>query len=344
VVGLCQAAGLVWGRELFFDATKVRATADVDSLVPRLSRVVGDHLEALFPPVADPHAPGPGPSPAAEEAAGRGPAVAALPTAGRADPAAAPPAWSLLDTGRLDPDRPASGSYHRFSDARVSRTDPDAALMRVGGRACLGYHDPYVVDGGKARIILAALVTPADVMENQPLLDLLWRVRFRWHVHPQRAVGDTAYGTAENIRALEDAGIRAYVPLPDWDQRTGFYGPSRFAYDPARDEYRCPEGHALRRRTASHRIQAWVYHAPARTCNACPVKGACTASPHGRSLIRSFHTAYLDRVRAYHATEAYKKAMPKRGVWVEPLFGEPCSGRPSNGTACASSASAASRR
>jgi hypothetical protein len=43
----------------------------------------------------------------------------------------------------------------------------------------LGYHDHYAVDGDKRRIILAALVTPADVMENQPMLDSLWRVRFR---------------------------------------------------------------------------------------------------------------------------------------------------------------------
>jgi hypothetical protein len=27
-------------------------------------------------------------------------------------------------------------------------------------------------------------------------------------------------------------------------------------------------------------------------------------------------------VRAYHTTEAYKKAMRKRQVWVEPLFAE----------------------
>jgi hypothetical protein len=44
----------------------------------------------------------------------------------------------------------------------------------------MGYHAHYVVDGGKARVILNVLVTPADVMENQPMLDLLWRTRFRW--------------------------------------------------------------------------------------------------------------------------------------------------------------------
>ena len=31
---------------------------------------------------------------------------------------------------------------------------------------------------------------------------------------------------------------------------------------------------------------------------------------------------YLERVRGYHATEAYQKAMRKRQVWVEPLFAE----------------------
>ena len=34
------------------------------------------------------------------------------------------------------------------------------------------------------------------------------------------------------------------------------------------------------------------------------------------------YAEYLDRVRAYHQTAAYEKAMGKRKVWVEPLFGE----------------------
>jgi hypothetical protein len=73
----------------------------------------------------------------------------------------------------LDPTRPAVGSYRRTTDFRVSGTDPGAAPMRTGSGTALGYHDHYVIDGGKARIVLAALVTPADVMENVPLRDLL---------------------------------------------------------------------------------------------------------------------------------------------------------------------------
>src|SRR5690348_6277793 len=37
IVELCQAAGLVWGKELYFDGTKVQANASVDSLKPRFA-------------------------------------------------------------------------------------------------------------------------------------------------------------------------------------------------------------------------------------------------------------------------------------------------------------------
>jgi hypothetical protein len=141
-------------------------------------------------------------------------------------------------------------------------------------------------------------------------------------VRPKRAVGDTTYGTAANIRALEDAGVRAYVPLADRDGRTAYDGPSRFAYDAARDQYRCPQGQPLRRWKANRAGEAVTDRAAAAACNACPVKAACAASPRGRMVQRSVHAAYLERVRAYHATPAYEKAMRKRKVWIEPLFAE----------------------
>jgi hypothetical protein len=232
--------------------------------------------------------------------------------------------WKLLEERRLDPERPASAGYRRTSDFRVSSTDPDAVPMRArnGAEVRLGYHDHYVVDGGRARIILNALVTPADVMENQAMLDLIHRARFRWKLRPERVVGDTTYGTADTVRSLEEQDIRAYVPLPDWEQRTPYYGSSCFTYDADQDEYQCPQGQPLRRRKAKYTERVVVYQAEAGTCNACLLKAACTASHHGRQVRRPFEAEYLDRVRAYHQTALYGKMMRKRQVWVEPLFGE----------------------
>jgi len=57
--------------------------------------------------------------------------------------------------------REVHGLYQRTADFKVSTTDPDASPMRLkGGGTHLGYHTHYVVDGGKARIILQVLVTP----------------------------------------------------------------------------------------------------------------------------------------------------------------------------------------
>jgi hypothetical protein len=39
-------------------------------------------------------------------------------------------------------------------------------------------------------------------------------------------------------------------------------------------------------------------------------------------LMRSFEEEILERVRAYRDTGPYEKALRKRKVWVEPIFGE----------------------
>jgi transposase len=48
IIELCQQAGLVWGKELYFDGMKVQANAAADRLEPRL-KVVQHHLEEWFP-------------------------------------------------------------------------------------------------------------------------------------------------------------------------------------------------------------------------------------------------------------------------------------------------------
>jgi transposase len=320
IVDLCQEAGLVWGKELYFDATKVAANADLDSLVPRFFYDATAHMADLFADDA--------PGVTAEAEPGRGTdelpdGVVPLPCGEAREglPVVDPP-WKILEERRLDPGRAAAWGYERTSAWRVSTTDPDATPMRIKHGTVLGYHDHYVVDGGKRRIILAALITPADVMENVPLRDLLWRVCFRHKLRPDQVTGDTTYGTTENIVALEDAGIQAFFPLPDFNQRTPFFGKHDFTYTPEADVYRCPGDQTLRFRKHKYTERVRIYRASATSCNACGLKAQCTTSANGRQIKRSFDEAYLDRVRGYHATEAYKKAIRKRQVWVEPLFAE----------------------
>ena len=298
VVDLCQEAGLVWGKEVLADATRVPGDAAMDSLRPRRSEVVDDHLVALFGADTAPDD--------ANEATRDGP--------GR---------WDLLEECRLEPSRPSSGPYRRLSDRKASRTDPDAAAMSMrDGRCVLGYQDHDLVDGGKARIILHCLVTPGDVAENQVVLDQLRRTQFRRRLRPERLIADAKYATGENIRALEEQGTRASMPLPEWDKSSPYYHIAAFAYDSEHDVERCPQGPVRKREWTDEAGQRAVSRARAASCNDCPVKHECTRSKQGRLISRSFHAEELDRVRGDKGTVADEKALRKRSVWVEPLFAE----------------------
>ena len=81
------------------------------------------------------------------------------------------------------------------------------------------------------RVILDGLVTPAEVKENLPMVELLWRSCFRWCLWPRSVTGDAAYGTIENIAAVEKADIRAYMALSGHDKRAPLFGKNEFIYD-----------------------------------------------------------------------------------------------------------------
>lgn len=178
------------------------------------------------------------------------------------------------------------------------------------------------MDGGKKRILLNVLVTPSEVMENQPMLDVLWRTQFRWKLRPRQVTGDTKYGTLDSIQAVEDAHIHAYMPLAEPGDSNPLFGIERFLSDAEHDRSICPQGKELTYFYARHVLNTRAYRADAATCNACPLKSQCTTSSKGRLVHRNLREHSSERVRAYYQTAAYEKALAKRTVWIEPLFGE----------------------
>jgi len=344
IVAKCQQAGLVWGCELYLDSTKVQANAGRESLTPRFAvearHALRAHLAALFPEEQDSAEGG-------EDGQGTDAVLSVPATAEEAslpappspqEPLPLPALLSVEEVAALAEANAArhdwiaaegaqaravtSRNYQRVADMLVSTTDPDATTMLTKGGLDLGYHTHYVVDGGKARIILTVLVTPSEVMDNQPMLDLLWHTRFRWHLRPRQITGDRKYGADECLIAVEAQRIRAYIPSPDVDHRTEYFSAELFTYNAERDVYVCPAGKDLRFDRPHSTERQLRYRARAKDCNHCPLKAQCTTSHQGRTLCRSVEEACLERVRAYRTTEPYLKALRKRQVWVEPLFAE----------------------
>jgi transposase len=202
IVERCEEAGLVWGKELYLDATKMLANASVESVQPRFAVAARAHLDDLF--AQDAEAQGPTPPVLSDaEPVCIGPTEDEAPELAAAN--AARHDW-VAQSGQQDRTR-TFRDYVRTADYSVSTTDPDATHLPLRDGVRLGYQGHYLVDGGKARIILGALATPGEVPEERPALDLLWRARCRWGLRPRQFTGDKSYGTLEIVRALEEQGV-----------------------------------------------------------------------------------------------------------------------------------------
>jgi hypothetical protein len=317
VVEQCAAAGLVWGKELYLDATKMVANASIETVTPRFALAARAHVDDLF--AIDAGAVGPQPPLVpAPEPMRIGPTDADVPDLAAAN--AARHDW-VAQGGRQDRARHYR-DYVRPADRLVSTTDPDATHVPFRDGTRLGYQGHYLVDGGKARIILGALATRGEVPEERPALDLIWQARARWRLRPRQATADKAYGTIPIVRALEAQGVHAYLLVPDRPHHDRALSKDAFRYDATADAYVCPQGATLPYNRLDRPQQLRYYQAPAATCAACPLKARCTSSDQGRLVSRHYDEEFLDRVRIYQQTEAYHKARRTRGVWVEPLFAE----------------------
>ena len=194
VLRACVEAGLVGGETLYADSTVLKADASVDSRVPR---GLWNQLERGLGPQGK----GGGENSDGDDDDDRGSA---------GEPARTPPPPQDTQAAALPP--PPAG---RFNAAIVSTTDPDAATTRRRGRGVtLGYRDHCLVDDRRG-IVVATIAAPADYDDGAMLVPLLDSSRGVLGADPLEAVGDSAYGTRENVGALRERGIDPYLkPRP----------------------------------------------------------------------------------------------------------------------------------
>ena len=135
IVELCIEGGLVWGKELYFDSTKVKANADVDSL--RSRSIAQNHLEELFEETGDPaekieefattHR-----SPDASSDASSTDALATAGDEGLGENDAQKNSKDWISRAGKQDRSFSSGPRKRTADRLVSTTDPDATPLRLG--------------------------------------------------------------------------------------------------------------------------------------------------------------------------------------------------------------------
>ena len=212
----------------------------------------------------------------------------------------------------------------------VSLTDPGARYTAApGGPAFYAYSTNYLVDL-KAGIIVDVEATPAlrtdEVNSTRTMID---RVEARFDMKPTRLVGDTAYGAAEILGwMVNERAIEPHVPVWDRTQRKDeTLSSSEFQWDEQADEYRCPQGHALRNQwrafqnPRSHVTKAdtIIYRSSQSDCATCTMKSRCCPNTPIRKIARSVHESARDVARAIAKTDEYKQSRKDRKK-VEMLF------------------------
>ena len=211
----------------------------------------------------------------------------------------------------------------------ISLTDPAAQWSAAGGPAFYAYSANYLIDTAAGIVVDVEATAAHKTDETNAAKTMIERVEERFALKPHRLIGDTNYGTAEMLSWMVDRKkIEPHVPVWDRTQRNdGTLSSSEFQWDAARDQYRCPKGHALRherrvfKKPRSHITQAGtiIYRASQADCTSCPLKAQCCPNTSVRKIARSIHESARDVARNLASSAAYKQSRKDRKK-VEMLF------------------------
>jgi transposase len=189
------------------------------------------------------------------------------------------------------------------NERQLSLTDPDARLLAKSGQAVAGYNVQMAVDG-KHKLIVASSVVNDSSDVNQ-LHAMSRAAKHALEVETLQVLADAGYYSSAELKACEDDGIVAYVPLEGNGrlERQGRFSLEDFSYDGVADIYRCPAGAQLhpikgRWRNTSGRIEV-RYVSRKAICRACALKTRCLSQKATTRTVRRWeHEEVLERHRA----------------------------------------------
>jgi transposase len=210
-------------------------------------------------------------------------------------------------------------------ETQLSLTDPDARLLVKSGQGVAGYNVQAAVDDKHNLIVASEVVN--DSSDVGQLHAMAKAAKDTLEVETLQALADEGYYSSLELKACEDDGIVAYVPVPEGRgdlEKKGRLGLRQFAYDPVVDAYRCPAGELLRPMEGR-----WVntsgrteirYASSTKACRACPLKTRCLSPKASRrTLARWEHEDVLERHRA--RMQGSSEVMRRRSAIVEHPFG-----------------------
>lgn len=219
----------------------------------------------------------------------------------------------------------------------MSKTDPDATFMRMkedamnNGQTKPGYNlqisaeNQFITD-------FMLFPNPTDTLTLIPFFNSFLG---RYHHLPSIAVADSGYGSEENYRFMDEAGMDAYVKYNRFhiEQRPRYkpdpFRHDNFHYNADEDYYVCPMGQHMIRVGTSHSTTASGYRSEnvryrAQNCKGCPLRCLCYKAKGDRRVIEVNHrlNKYRRKARELLTSEDGIKHRGRRCIEPEAVFGQ----------------------
>ena len=204
----------------------------------------------------------------------------------------------------------------------ISPADPASQWTGAfRGPAFFAYATNYLIDIDNAVIMDVEgtrAIRQAEVGSVRTMID---RVTNRFGLEPNKLIGDSAYGAADNLNWLVNKkGIEPHIPVFDKSNRTdGTFSRSDFTWHADKNSYTCPRGKTLRTTGTVHDGTTRLYRSSKSDCDPCPLKlKCCPKAPH-RKIPRDIHEDARDVARSILKTDEYEISRRNRKK-VEMLF------------------------
>ncbi len=219
----------------------------------------------------------------------------------------------------------------------MSKTDPEATFMRMkedamnngqtkpGYNLQIGTENQFITD-------FALFPNPTDTLTMIPFFNSFLD---RYHRLPSEAVADSGYGSEENYRFMEEAGMEAYVKYNRFHiELRPRYKPNpfhhdTFHYNADEDYYVCPMGQHMTRIGTSHSKTASGYRSQkaryrAQNCKGCPLRCLCYRAKGDRRTIEVNHrlNRYKEKARERLTSQEGIRQRGRRCIEPEAVFGQ----------------------
>ena len=193
--------------------------------------------------------------------------------------------------------------------------EPDAKPMGYGRAPKFpAYNMQSVVDVDSGLIIHHDVANEAN--DSQLLHPMSLAAMEVLEIDRLKILADGGYSNAQAVAECERDNIEVAAPIKRGAMSSDFFRPIQFTYDEVSDTIRCPAGETLRPSGKHTRNRAIRYRTS--TCKDCRLKSRCTPGAQ-RTIHRLFDQAALDRMEA--RIYADPSLMVTRRCTVEHPFG-----------------------